>query len=316
VYDNRHPRAQEITNPFYIGMRLFRRQLAYLSARYEFVGAAEAAEWLMGGAALPDRPLLLTFDDGYGGFYRDVYPILRSRGIPAMVSPITGWVDGEIVPWDILFNRAVNRAAADRLVIRLRGEEILLAVDSARRRREAFDFLCHLYVSSPGTFRRRLIESLVREVPTALEEDGILTSLRWGEIEEMAGNGIEFGCHTHTHAVLAGLVDVEVREELSTSRKRLADRLGRDPVAFTYPAGRQNGMVRAQVGEAGFRFALRSSGERARREGDRLLVPRIGIRGNDTMAEFIFKTSGLSSIVGRIARGLTAGVSGRTVRCL
>lgn len=45
-----------------------------------------------GGPPLPDRAVLLTFDDGYASFYTRVYPILKAYGWPAVLAPVGKWI--------------------------------------------------------------------------------------------------------------------------------------------------------------------------------------------------------------------------------
>lgn len=45
-----------------------------------------------GGPPLPDRAVLLSFDDGYASFYTRVYPILKAYGWPAVFAPVGKWV--------------------------------------------------------------------------------------------------------------------------------------------------------------------------------------------------------------------------------
>jgi biofilm PGA synthesis lipoprotein PgaB len=48
-----------------------------------------------GGPALPDKPVLLTFDDGLLSVYTRVYPLLKLFNYPAVVSLVTGWIEGD-----------------------------------------------------------------------------------------------------------------------------------------------------------------------------------------------------------------------------
>ncbi|MAK56709.1 MAG: poly-beta-1,6-N-acetyl-D-glucosamine N-deacetylase [Pusillimonas sp.] len=42
---------------------------------------------------LPEKPVLLTFDDGYKSFYTRVYPILKAYQWPAVLAPVGKWMD-------------------------------------------------------------------------------------------------------------------------------------------------------------------------------------------------------------------------------
>ena len=46
-----------------------------------------------GAKTLPEKAVLLTFDDAYESFYRFVYPALRLYNIPAVLSVVTSWID-------------------------------------------------------------------------------------------------------------------------------------------------------------------------------------------------------------------------------
>lgn len=46
-----------------------------------------------GERTLPERAVLITVDDGLRSTYTRAYPLLRAYGFPAVVAPVTGWVD-------------------------------------------------------------------------------------------------------------------------------------------------------------------------------------------------------------------------------
>ncbi|MDO0916090.1 polysaccharide deacetylase family protein [Streptomyces sp. DT2A-34] len=52
-----------------------------------------AARWRSGGP-LPERPVLITFDDGYEGVHRHALPVLAKHGFPATLFVSTGWLKG------------------------------------------------------------------------------------------------------------------------------------------------------------------------------------------------------------------------------
>lgn len=65
-------------------------QMAWLAEHgYTPVTAAALADWLAGVGALPDRPVLITFDDGYTSTYTEALPILKQRGMRAVLFLIT-----------------------------------------------------------------------------------------------------------------------------------------------------------------------------------------------------------------------------------
>ncbi|MBV2356210.1 polysaccharide deacetylase family protein [Streptomyces sp. J2-1] len=52
-----------------------------------------AAHW-RDGRPLPDRPVLITFDDGYEGVHRHALPVLAEHAFPATLFVSTGWLKG------------------------------------------------------------------------------------------------------------------------------------------------------------------------------------------------------------------------------
>lgn len=74
----------------------FEQQLEFLVEQgYTGLSFADLVQAFATDAALPTRPVVLTFDDGYAGVAWYAAPLLRRFGFPATVFVTTGWVDGE-----------------------------------------------------------------------------------------------------------------------------------------------------------------------------------------------------------------------------
>jgi len=84
------------------------------------------------------------------------------------------------------------------------------------------------------------------------------------QVAEMSENGIEFGCHSHTHPYLTrrkpDTTDREylkwLRSEIITPKKYLEKKLGMPVESFAYPYGLYSDAVVQVVREAGYRAAF------------------------------------------------------------
>ncbi|MDI3316132.1 MAG: polysaccharide deacetylase family protein [Bacillota bacterium] len=77
----------------YVSPGAFARQMAYLSASgYHPITMDSWYTDVQEGRMLPSRPVVITFDDGYAGVYRNALPILRRYGFPAVLNLQVGLV--------------------------------------------------------------------------------------------------------------------------------------------------------------------------------------------------------------------------------
>ncbi|CAM5229007.1 polysaccharide deacetylase family protein [Streptomyces aurantiogriseus] len=85
----------EATRALSVTPEAFGEQMALVAERglTPLTTAALAARW-RSGRALPARPVLITFDDGYEGVHRHALPALAKHGFPATLFVSTGWIRG------------------------------------------------------------------------------------------------------------------------------------------------------------------------------------------------------------------------------
>ena len=80
-------------------------QMKYLVDHgYHSISPDELYDFLAGKGTLPDRPVLITFDDGYEDNYTNAYPILKKYNLKATIFVVTGFLSKRkgYLTWDQL----------------------------------------------------------------------------------------------------------------------------------------------------------------------------------------------------------------------
>lgn len=91
-------------NELWVSEQNFEEQLSFLREHgYQSITLRQLQAGLEGRAALPPRPVVLTFDDGYSSHYRTVFPLLRKYGFSGVFFVYTAGVGrAGNVTWDQL----------------------------------------------------------------------------------------------------------------------------------------------------------------------------------------------------------------------
>jgi peptidoglycan/xylan/chitin deacetylase (PgdA/CDA1 family) len=77
-------------SPLQIAPGLFAEQMQWLSGSAKVTPLGEVVAALTDKRTLPERTVVLTFDDGYADFYSAAAPVLRRLNLPATVFALTG----------------------------------------------------------------------------------------------------------------------------------------------------------------------------------------------------------------------------------
>lgn len=109
---------------------LFEREMRFLLAEgYTFLRFSDLLDVKTGARAIPAKPVMVYFDDGYKDNYLNAYPILKRLGIPATVFLVVNFVDRAAVPWGITRDP--------------KNMNMFLAWDDARAMGDIFEFGTH-----------------------------------------------------------------------------------------------------------------------------------------------------------------------------
>lgn len=81
---------------------MFDKQMEYLQIHgYHALSIDDFENILLYNKEMPEKPILITFDDGYRDAYTEAYPILKKHNLKGVNFVITGFVGGPIyLTWD------------------------------------------------------------------------------------------------------------------------------------------------------------------------------------------------------------------------
>ena len=119
--------------------------------------------------------------------------------------------------------------------------------------------------------------------------------MSWYDIRALHKKGFEIGSHGHSHDKIARMPESEALESVTMSKKIIESELNAEISSFAYPYGHIGAYApwtREMLREAGFRAGCTQSGGALSDCNDLLELPRIGIRGYDSLEVFTHKVSG------------------------
>ena len=88
MYHNVHPDTSVIS----ISPETFVQQIEWLDTRgYKAIGLSYLIEHLRTGNEISENSIFLTFDDGYAGLHKYVFPVLRNYGFSATIFLVSGY---------------------------------------------------------------------------------------------------------------------------------------------------------------------------------------------------------------------------------
>jgi peptidoglycan/xylan/chitin deacetylase (PgdA/CDA1 family) len=278
----------------------FDEQMAFVARHYNCLSLPEAIERLADGK-LPQRSLIVTFDDGYLDNLTLALPILRKHAVPATVYIATGMMDQATVPWWYELEQLI--ANGDGFHVHWDSQNLHYSTIDAAAKAKTFDILNPMLKCMDPAEQADFMELLRKGSIKRIDQDNQFLN-RHQLIELGSDPLITIGAHTHHHLALSELSPIRLRHEIIHSKELLEDWLKRPIEHLAYPFGGQEQASTREfsvAAELGFSSAVTTRlGHFQKFHRNHLLaLPRIGIGYQDCMPRFEWKISGLYSMVRR-----------------
>lgn len=291
-------------NPgLYVSAAHLEQRLALLRKhRCTVLPLAEAVERLY-RADLPDRAVVLTFDDGYYDFAARAWPLLQAYGYPCTVYLTTARVEHNFPIVNLFVSYLLWKARRQELdgtgIMGLRGIYSLGPVAERQRlvkeMNDAIQSRC-LTAADKDAVAREVAGRLGLDYGSLLETR-VLTLMRPAEVGRLAREGLDVQLHTHLHRTPedAGRFVRDVLE----NRRRIEMMTGRRPEHFCYPSGLYRTAYLPALEEEGIASATTCDPGMATRSSERLLLPRFIDTSLTTDVEFEAWVTGIASCLPR-----------------
>jgi len=261
----------------------FSTLMDYVVRKRRPISIDELDRALTGGTKLPDKPVLITFDDGHRSVYRDGLPILADRGLPAIAFVVAGLISTHEDFW---WSRTVTFLDGGGTSDELAG---LDAAGVVRRLKQV-----------PNEERLRTIARLEE---TSTLPAASVPQLEVHELRELESAGVAIGNHTWSHPCLNRCDPGTVRAEVEDADRRLREAMGHEIRWFAYPNGDWDAGAESTLRDLGYRGAFLFD-HRLSTVSEAMRLSRLRVNSDTGLDRFALILSGLHPTLHR-ARGRT-----------
>lgn len=252
--------------------------------------------------SVPNRGVIITFDDGYVDNLQNAQPLLEQYHIPATIFIVSGNIGCKHGFWWDELAKALLRPGnlPPTLRLQINGQPHEWHLGDAVRYSKAQFLHDRKHMPWEGTPGSRLafyysIWQLLRPLPATIQRAALDELGAWAgvaaeahpndrpltvkEIHELDhAPGIELGAHTVTHASLAMQKPDVQRNEIEQSKADLEQMLRHPVNSFSYPYGDYTPQTVTLAQAAGFMSACTVQAETVWRKTHPLLLPRFEIQ--------------------------------------
>lgn len=286
----------------------------FLASRFELLKRggfnvlplAEAAQRLRAGS-LPERSVVITFDDGFYDFQAAALPVIESHGFPTTVYLSTYFcvnqrpISGLCI--DYLLWKSRDRPLPEGLVPASMAS-LDMGVKLERRRvvRHLLEEVSSRFVDNRQQTQwiEQLSQRLAIDWPAFMKQR-LLHLMTETEVADVARRGVDVQLHTHRHRTPRDAASF--KREIVENRDIIQSITGMQPRHFCYPSGVVEPSFLPWLRESAVDTATTCETRLAQADDDPLLLPRFV----DTLAQPQIAFEGwLSGLSQFMARGGTA----------
>ena len=231
--------------PYSISAKAFLQQISALRRHFTIVDLKEVESFFTLGKQLPDRPCLITFDDGWLDNYSILNPLLQKERVPAVIFLSTDLVGTDNLDWTQHLWRLIV-FEPDNLLKDLKLTNYLqqTTIKYLKKRgspppgKTQFILLNLISFDISKTqekIRKKIICSIIEAGKALKPISDPPYYMSFKKIQNMNSSGITFGSHGHSHFPLTWFNEKNLHLDITKSKKKNENELEPKITAFSYP---------------------------------------------------------------------------------
>jgi protein-tyrosine-phosphatase/peptidoglycan/xylan/chitin deacetylase (PgdA/CDA1 family) len=207
--------------------------------RFNMVSLHQVVEAVQGRGTLPCESVAFTVDDGYCDQLEVIAPIFAEHEVPVTLFLTTGFLNGELWPWDAKIRWLIQHTRQSSLEMQIGLHRLKWPLgnkfEKLTTRRELQAICATLPGQNSEWFLHALEDAVGVELPDTPPRE--FSPATWDQVRLLEKSGVRFAPHTHSHRILSRLQESEVRYELSRSLEILVAETSYGLPVFAYPVG-------------------------------------------------------------------------------
>ena len=292
VRDLKHSRYSDIKG---LDISLFKEQIEYLKKHYQFITMEMLIDSLDNNSSLPEKSVLLTFDDAYSDHFQYVFPLLNEHKIQgSFFPPVKAITEHTVLDVNKIHFILASEESKTKIINEIKNElnkfrkEYKLESDSFYYDKLAqpnrFDsadviFIKRLLQVELDETLRKIITNNLFEKIVGINEDSFSREL-YMDIEQikcMHRNGMHIGSHGYDHYWLGSLSIEKQKREIEKALAFL-NQIDCDTKQWTmcYPYGNYNDSTIELLTELNCKLALTTEVNIADiQKNNKFMLPRL-----------------------------------------
>jgi L-malate glycosyltransferase len=218
--------------------KVFKMHIEFLiKNKYNIISLKRAVAMLKTGERVPDKTVVITFDDGYKSMLTSVYPLVKQYQIPIAIFLSVGPLETGRPLFVDMLRFAFEKTFEKKLDLTSLGLQ-QYTLDTNSERMKAIADINNYGKQKCNEIKEQIIASVFAALKIDIEDPRLKSiTLNWNEVAWMNQQGITFGAHTVSHPVLANVCKEDARIELSESKRIIELNIGENVDFFAYPFG-------------------------------------------------------------------------------